>query len=317
MIKFIFGFIFLIVNLTQTSFSETGILFIAHGTMNHSDGGGHNHLNKEAMACHDTSHKPWEQYVLSTLNSIKGELPYKIEVAFGMWESHCYDEAILRLNSQMQSEGKVLDHILVFPLFISSASSVIEMQRFIFKQRPDRVLNIPSVHQTYFKGKITYMNAIDYNPVVSQILISRIERLKEIAMKNGESEVGAELVLVMHGPVEDDANLEWLKMGALYNQDIKGNIPSGITHVVSLRDDAPVEVRSAATRELRNIVSKAKEKGGIALILPLLIAKGGIEAGILKRLQGLEYIWTGETIFPDTRLKDMILARVLGQFNTP
>lgn len=285
--------------------AETGILFIAHGTMNHGNGHGE-HLS----ACTSHHPSPWENFVLTTLDGMKGEIPKKFEVAFGMWESHCYDEAIDRLTARLVSEGKKLDHLVVFPLFISSHSEVIEMQKFIFKKRPDIVIPIPYVHTTKFNGTITYMNALDYDPQVSMILANRFHHLIHMAKEGGYATKKMELVLVMHGPVDDQANLEWMKMGERYNKDLTYLFPVSQTHIISLRDDAPAEVRDLMTAKLRTIVTEARCNGSMALILPLLIAKGGIDQGILERLNGLDYIWSGEALFPDSKLQDVILGKL-------
>lgn len=291
--------------LCLSTYAETGILFIAHGTMNHTVGHG-----ESLAACTSHHPSPWENFVLTTLNGMKGEIPKKFEVAFGMWESHCYDQAIDRLTARLVREGKKLDHLVVFPLFISSHSEVIEMQKYIFKKRPDIVLPIPHVHPTKFKGPITYMNALDYDPHVSMILAKRFHHLIHLAKDGGLTTKQMEIVLIMHGPVGDQANLEWMKMGERYNKDLIYLFPVSKSHVISLRDDAPTEVRDLMTAKLRTIVREARREGRIALLLPLLIAKGGIDQGILQRLNGLEYIWSGDALFPDTKLQDVIVGRL-------
>lgn len=288
------------------TYAESGILFIAHGTMGMTPGNGdHEHM----MGC-STKPSTWESFVLSTVNSMKSELKKDYEVSFGMWESHCFDMSIKKLKTTMAAQGKTLDHLIVFPLFISSHSSVIEMQKYIFKKRADRVLEIPNVHQTTFEGKITYMPAFDYDPHISMILANRTHHLVHMAKEKGFTQQNMELILVMHGPVEDDANVEWLKMGERYIKDISYLFPTAKAHVVSLRDDAEYEVRERATRELQSIVKTAEAQGRMPLVLPLLISKGGIDRGIVKRLEGLNYVWSGESIFPDPKLKDVLLRRL-------
>lgn len=297
--------------LTFSAMAETGILFIAHGTMNMGGGGGGGHEGgHHMMGCSTGTPSKWESYILSTLSGMKNDLPKEHEVSFGMWESHCFEESIQKLSAKMTAKGSRLDHLMVFPLFISSHSSVIEMQKFIFKKRADKVLDIPGVHQTSFAGKITYMNAFDYDPHISMILANRFHHLVHMGHEKGFDQKGMELVLVMHGPVEDDANAEWMKMGKQYAKDIQYLFPVAQSHVVSLRDDAEDEVKAEATRQLREITSNASANGKVALILPLLISKKGIDAGIVDRLKGLNYIWQGEGLFPDPKLKDIILGRL-------
>lgn len=285
------------------AFGKTGILFIAHGTaMDHGD-----HLSNSCTPHHWPK---WEGYVLTTLKSIDNDIKAPYEVAFGMWESHCFDEGIKRLEQKMQHAGDTLDHLIVFPLFISSHSEVMEMQKFIFKKRSDQVIPLPQVRPTYFEGKITYMNALDYDPQVSMILAKRFQDLIKQAINKGYTQKNMELILVMHGPVDDEANIEWMKMGKKYVQDLTYLFPVHNSHVISLRDDAAPEVKDEVTLLLRSLVQEAKNKGRIALVVPLLISSGGIEAGVVKRLKDLDYFWTGEALLPDSKLADVILRKL-------
>ena len=43
------------------------------------------------------------------------------------------------------------------------------------------------------------------------------------------------------------------------------------------------------------------------LIVPQLMSFGGIEQGIRKRLEGLEYTMSSEGLMPDDRLADWVL----------
>ena len=289
------------ISFSATSFAEKGILFLAHGSMKH-------HQNKSCSIHGPTN---WEQLVIEAVRSIKVNLKHESEVAFGMWNSKCFDKGIKRLEKSIQSKGEELDHLIVLPIFVSSYSAVIEMQKFIFKKRPDRVIPIPSVVKTYFKHKITYLPAIDYNPQISMILSNRFHKLIHLAKQEGYKKDEMELVLVMHGPVSDQNNKKWIQMAEKYVTDISYLFPVKRTHIISLRDDAPREVRDIATKKLREIVSIASTKGRKALVLPLLLSKGGIEQGILDRLIGLDYIWSGETLLPDEKIGPLLFQYLI------
>ena len=137
-----------------------------------------------------------------------------------------------------------------------------------------------------------------------------VHHLVHLAKAKGFNNKQMELVLVMHGPVDEKANIEWMKMGELYAKDVNYLFPVAASHVISLRDDAPTEVRDQMTEALRAKVKGASVNGKVALLLPLLISKGGIEAGILNRVSGLDFVWSGDTLFPDPKLQDVILSRI-------
>jgi len=288
---------------TGFTWATSGILFLAHGSMS---GNSHSMMNKN---CEASAPSPWERAILDAQLEIKEKLPYQSEVAFGMWNTHCFNAAISRLEKQLLLQGKNLDHLLVLPLFISSYSAVIEMQKFIFKKRPDRVIPLPNVMPIAYAGKISYLPALDYDPQISMILANRFHHLVHLAKEQGYKRQQMELVLVMHGPVSDKDNIKWLSMGKKYAEDITYLFPVHNAHIVSLRDDAPAEVRDLATKKLREIVQGAAATGKKALILPLLISQGGIEKGILARLENLDYIWSGEMLFPDKKLSDILIGK--------
>lgn len=286
---------------TQFALADSGILFLAHGSMK-------KHLIEKKC----DNHKPsiWEKEVLNSVQVIKTKLPHNSEVAFGMWNTKCFNNGVKRLQKAMKEKGKELDHLIVFPIFISSYSAVIEMQKFIFKKRPDRIIPLPWVKRISFKGKISYLQAIDYNPYVSIILSNRFHQLIHLAKSKGYTAEQMELVFVMHGPVSEKNNKKWLSMADKYVADMTYLFPMDVVHTISLRDDAPKEIRNRATKKLQMAVVKASEKGKIALILPLLLSKGGIEEGILKRLNNLDYIWTGNMLLPDPNLSKLLVNKL-------
>ncbi len=71
---------------------------------------------------------------------------------------------------------------------------------------------------------------------------------------------------------------------------------------ITVRDDAPAAIREAATAELRALVQKRLDAGSRVLIVPALLSFGGIEQGVKKRLDGLDYVMAPQAIMPDDRL---------------
>ncbi len=278
-----------------SSNAATGVLVLAHGSMH--GGSGH-------RQCHLTDPPPWEKSVLEVVKVAQLKFNLPTEVSFGMWETQCIDHSIEMLKAQMAP--KKLDELIVVPFFISSFSSVIEIQKYIFGLRGDLPLPI-EVPRTSFKGKIKYTQAIDYSPAISEILKDRTKELVETSKT--KSPQHQELYIVMHGPVEDLANHKWLEMGQRYAGDLSKFQFMDIK-VVSLRDDIDEPMRSQITEDLRGSISTTLSRGREALILPHLLSNQGIQAGILDRLKDLEIVWTGKALAPDLRLADIIVSRV-------
>lgn len=277
-------FCLLIMLIAFSAQAKVATLFLAHGSMR---GCGHQNPSK------------WEKNFIEALERVKPRLRQDASIAFGMWNTRCFDEEIKKLQYAAQAQGQRLEKIVVRPLFVSSHSLVIEMQKYIFKKREDRPLNIPDVLQTSFEGEIEYGSAIDYNPHVSMILANRFHELIHTAKERGYEKSQMELVIVMHGPMRDEDNAHWMEMGKRYKKDIDYLFSVKKSRVISLRDDADEATRRKATVLLRKAVKGAQDKGRITLVLPLLLSSGGIEAGVLKRLEGLDYIWNGKAILPD------------------
>jgi hypothetical protein len=49
------------------------------------------------------------------------------------------------------------------------------------------------------------------------------------------------------------------------------------------------------------------------LIVPVVLSFGGIEQGIRKRLDGLEYVMATQAIMPDDRLVEWVKAQLVCQ----
>jgi hypothetical protein len=78
--------------------------------------------------------------------------------------------------------------------------------------------------------------------------------------------------------------------------------------VATIRDDSPRAVKQAAIDDLRARVEKAS-KSGRAVVVPYLVARGGIEEHITSALQGLDYAWDARTLAPDARLAQWAAKR--------
>ena len=87
----------------------------------------------------------------------------------------------------------------------------------------------------------------------------------------------------------------------------ESSVYAGIEYL-TVRDDAEEPVRNAATRELRARVQRLNAEGKTVLITPLLLSYGGIERGIRKRLEGLQYKMPSQALLPDARIAAWVLA---------
>lgn len=284
---------------------KKGILITAHGKSGHSHGDHHSILNSPINSTSfldsdepkdEPSEPDWDKTILSMIGEAASQIPYPLEVALGMWDQESLQEA----TTQLASQG-VCD-LFVIPLFISDHSDVIRAQKYQFHItdenplpfEPGRV-EIPSSIQ-----RIRYGTTLNDHEFLSQIIEKR-------ALKMSKNQKNEMLILVAHGPNSDEDDLLWLRDLSVHASRLKTDFAQ--IHTLTLRDDAPPPIRDQKTKELRNLVQEAHNKGLEPLILPVLLAPGGIEAGIHERLNELSYRFSTLMLAPDPLLIDWIIQQ--------
>jgi sirohydrochlorin ferrochelatase len=272
------------------SAQDTGILLLAHGGA-----------------------KEWNTLVNELAARVNQRVP--IEVAFGMADRTNIQDAVGRLTT------RGVGRIVAVPLFISSHSSVFESSQFLLKARSeappalaifakmrhgdgtDADAAAHSEHADHAERMLPVATdlpirvgpALDHDPVVADILLSRATAIS----RDPRSEV---VIVVAHGPTSDEENRRWLNDMEIVARRIGEAMPFVRVESLTVRDDAPKAMRDAAAQELRDAVTKATNAGDRVLIVPLLMAYGGIEKGIRKRLEGLTYEMAPAGLLPDDRL---------------
>lgn len=258
---------------------RVGVLVIAHGGTN-----------------------PWDSAVRRVVRQARIRVP--VHVAFGMGmhshEVRAFQDAVNRL----QRRG--ISRLLVVPLLVSSHSEVYRQFQYLFGARAEAVwpeagaalsLDVPAA----------LGHGLDDDQLLAQILLDRARTLS----RTPERET---VVLVSHGPNDDEENQQWLGEMKGFEAFLQQAGPFHAVVSLTIRDDAPKAVKERAVRELREAVRRASEEGR-ALVVPVLLAPGGIERKIPKLLAGLSYAWNGQTILPDARIAEW-LAQQLRQLAT-
>jgi sirohydrochlorin cobaltochelatase len=267
----------------------------------------------------------WNAHVMKLASDVDRTMP--TEVAFGMATRANIQGAVDRLHSRGVNE------IVAVPLFISSWSSVITSTEYLLGQRPDappelatyaRMNHGPgtsgSTHGASHSGgdHAAHATPDPKSPVVSPIPIRMTpalndhsivadiltDRARSISRNPPEEAV----VIVAHGPVEDEENRRWLADMASLAARVQNASPFAAVEYLTLRDDAPKPVRDQATADLRALVTKHLSTGRRVLIVPLLVSFGGIEKGLRERLEGLNYTMPAAALMPDNRLVEWVVG---------
>lgn len=244
----------------------------------------------------------WNAEVETLRAKVDSKVP--TETALGMADVASLQAAVDRL------EKRGVARVVAVPLFVQTRSEVLDQTRYALglADKPSASLKAAyermaaahaghkghghghsmefSTRQVRAREPIVMSPALDGHALVGGILTERAKALSKTPLKES-------LVLVAHGPVDDAAMPAWRDSTAALCAMIKGGFKSCSFGL--LRDDAAPEIRAAAVTELREKVSAARGK---AIVLPVLIARGGIEKKIEGDLKGLDYAWDGKTLMP-------------------
>lgn len=253
--------------------TRVGVLVVAHGGNNR-----------------------WNGLVRKAVTQARLELPVQVVFGMGMHaeEGRAFQDAVNRL------QRKGVRRLAVVPLLVSSHSEVFRQYEYLFRLREEGEwedlkplqLNVPVV-----MGK-----ALDDDAVVADILL---ERARALSRTPSEETV----ILVAHGPVADEDAARWLEVMGRVGEHVKRRGEFAAVLSALLRDDAPAAIKEEANRQLREAVRSASQRNRV-LVVPLLIASGGIEHKIPKLLSGLSYAYEGEALLPHPELSQWIARQV-------
>jgi sirohydrochlorin ferrochelatase len=279
----------------------------------------------------------WNERVTALASQVSSRMP--IEVAFGMASRPSIQAAVDRLVAAGVTE------IVAVPLFVSDHSSVVTSTAYLLGLRSDMPDDLPTfakmnhgshgaaTHAAHGATStadaapadaaapdptspiaspvpIRMTPALGRHPIVAEILATRARSISRAPAEEA-------VVLVAHGPVEDEENRRWVEDMRALAAGIHGQVPFASVDALTVRDDAPEPVKEAATKELRHVVESRTREGRRVLVVPLLLSYGGIEQGIRKRLDGLTYVMPEQGLTPDDRLATWILAMAQSSASTP
>lgn len=287
---------------------KTGVLLLAHG------GGA-----------------SWNDRVNALSGKVAEKMP--IEVAFGMANRPSIQGAVDKLVAAGVTE------IVAVPLFVSDHSSVITSTAYLLGAREDMPEDLrmfakmdhsshgakaaPAAAESHAGHAghaghgaaapaqdntarvispvpIRMTGALGRHRLVAEILSARASSISKDAANES-------VILVAHGPGEDDENRRWVEDLLALAAGIHGAVPFASVDALTVRDDAEKPVRDAAAAELRALVEKRTSEKKRVLLVPVLMSYGGIEKGIQKRLEGLDYTMPGHGLMPDDRLVAWVL----------
>ncbi len=255
---------------------QTGTLLLAHGQHAMGPAGhAHHHAPPSPNTPPSPPTSPWNQNVEALAKELNKSTP--TEVAFGMAEPEAMQAAIDRLTARGVTD------IVAVPLFISSYSPIIENFQYILGLRPTLATktSLKSLDRIKTRAKIRLTGALDDHPLVSQILL---ERAKALAPAPATTTV----ILIAHGPNDEEDNRLWLKSMQVHAAYLKANGGFRSVEFLTARDDADDRIKGAATVDFQKRVTEASKNGQV-VVVPVLLSEGGIEKEVEGQLKGLKY----------------------------
>ena len=272
--------------------ASTGVLILAHG--------------------HE---QDWNRQV----EALTAHFPFPVELALGMAHKGAISDGVRRL------EKRGVGRIVVVPLYISSYSAIIRASAYLLglaeKAPPELEMFNSMSHglQDPRAGSaegeeladlspirsalpIYMTSALDDHPLVAEILL---DRARSISVNPGRETV----ILVGHGAETEEDEAMWQAKMSRLAATIKKRGGFFGAEVVTVLDDAPKELRDRATARLRAGVERASGSG-TALVIPLLLSRGGIEDGLRQRLSGLRYRIPDNFLLPDARIVEWVGQQV-------
>ena len=259
---------------------DLGVLLLAHGASNM--GMAHNMEEPE----HAGHARPpiWEENVENLARELNGRRP--TELAFGMADAQSMQAGIDRL------EARGVRRILVVPLFISSHSPIIGNFRYILglDEKPAATSAIRHLERVHAKAALSFAEAIDGNPIISEILLEHATEMSQDPAKT-------DVVVIAHGPNDEEENRAWLQDMESHAAYMRTRGGFHNIRTLTLRDDADADVKRTARSEFRRAVEAANGDAGETVVVPLLLSEGGIEDEIRTDLKGLSFKF-GKPLMP-------------------
>lgn len=270
----------------------------------------------------------WDNDVLRASKKLAERYP--TVVAFGMADTESIQRAVDTL------EHLAVKKIVAIPLFISSHSEFYRQTQYVLgiRENPDadfiegmqRAMahplkfiwnkisweNIPYAlsmmkHHRWMtynekvshRVPITLLPAFDGSKLIGEILEQR-------ALNLSQNPAHEAVLIVAHGPIRDDDDSHWLAYMETLAVAVRGHSFHNVC-VATMRDDAPAEIKNKAIARMRDIVQKCVEKGDRVIVIPLLLARGGVEGEIRHLLKGLPYVYDEQTLLPHANIDRWLL----------
>jgi sirohydrochlorin cobaltochelatase len=228
-----------------------GVLIVAHGFGDHGD-----------------------EVLKNQLGQLAATHPLSFAYGMSMMTS---DHIQLGLNDLVEAGAT---DIVVIPVVSTRHNSLMRQWEYIFRlQKEPEYAQVPQISTS---ATLNFMPPPDDHFLVGEILLDYASEISQ----NPQNE---EVIIVGHGPVDPEDNLDQLALMENLAGMIRDDIDFAAVRIVSLQDDATRAVRMARIRELREMVAAANVQGRDVLIVTNLLGTRIVQSSLRRALRGLDY----------------------------
>ena len=236
----------------------------------------------------------WDKHVIAAVKPIQEA--YDVELFFGMDEK-VLQEAVSKLEARGASK------ILAIPLYISSHSPVVQKLEYLLGVTPVPPERQKEITPITVKADLHMTHATEHNPLAAEIVL---ERALEVSLNPPQETV----VLVGHGPLTKVSETMWLRSMWALAEFVKEEGGFKDARVATVMFGAHPDIKEKAIKDLRALVEE-ESKGGTVLVIPCMIAPGGIEGMLEEQLRGLTFRF-GRPYLPHVNVTKWLRAEIEG-----
>jgi hypothetical protein len=269
----------------------------------------------------------WNQAVTAAVEPLRRQYP--VEIAFGMADACSLQEAVAKLEAQGARR------IGVVRLFVSGESFYQETEKILGLQegapaRPAQACAEGDAQEGHHHGgggaghemsmasfRIDSQSSFALSrqglgeaPETGAILADRARTLSRQPAQE-------DVLILAHGPGDDDENRRWLASIGDRASEIGKALPFHHVEVRTLREDWP-EKRKAAEEGIRDLVTRSASEGRKTIVIPFRVEGFGPYADVLS---GLQYVSDGRGLLPHENVTRWISRQAeelrAGGFQTP
>lgn len=236
----------------------------------------------------------WDRHVMDAVKPIQGT--YDVELVFGT-DAKALQEAVNKLEARGAAK------ILAVPLYISSHSPVVMKLEYLLGVTPVPPERQQELKPITVKADLHMTHATEHNPLVAEIVL---ERALEISLNPPQETV----VLVGHGPLTKVSETMWLRSMWALAEFVKEKGGFKDVRVATVMFGAPPDIKEKAIKDLRALIEE-ESKDSAVLVIPCMIAPGGIEDMVVAELKGLTYRF-GRPYLPHVNVTKWLRAEIEG-----